>query len=296
MSGRDARGRFTKGHVPWNKGLKNCFSQETLERAVKKRRQYYKQHGHPRKGKTYEEIYGEERAKVIKQKISEKHKNRKLSEEHKRKISEGLKRFYQNHPEVRKYLSELCTAKKAWITRKERYGKLGVRDPEKFYEVRKRYFIGCRKGKKHSPEARQKMSLARKGKTYEEIYGKEMAERLRKMSSIRRSKFLRENPEYIFKFLDASRRARISKPQKLLYELIKQIFPEAQMEYRIKTKNTFRFADIAIPSLKIDIEFDGEYWHDKEYDRLRDLELQEVGWRTIRICLLYTSPSPRDRG
>ena len=76
----------------------------------------------------------------------------------------------------------------------------------------------------------------------------------------------------------------ISKPQKELYLLIKQKYPEAELEYPIKTKYSIRFADIAIPSMKLDIEYDGMFWHtSKELDDIRDQHLSEVGWKTIRF-------------
>lgn len=76
----------------------------------------------------------------------------------------------------------------------------------------------------------------------------------------------------------------ISKPQRELYLLIKQYYPDAELEYPIQTKYSVRFADIAIPSLKIDIEYDGEFWHkNKQLDELRDKHLSEVGWVTIRF-------------
>lgn len=76
----------------------------------------------------------------------------------------------------------------------------------------------------------------------------------------------------------------ISKPQLELFYLIKTKYPNAELEYPIQTNYSLRFADIAIPSLKIDIEYDGQHWHqNKEWDDLRDEHLREIGWKTIRI-------------
>ena len=44
-----------------------------------------------------------------------------------------------------------------------------------------------------------------------------------------------------------------------------------------------RFPDIGIPSLKIDIEYDGSYWHDKEKDKIRQKKLEGVGW----LCITF---------
>lgn len=82
----------------------------------------------------------------------------------------------------------------------------------------------------------------------------------------------------------------ISPPQMKLYQLLIKIFPDAEMEYKIggrknKTGYRVRFADIAIPSLKIDFEYDGQYSHGNRSfsDEIRDEELINQGWRTIRI-------------
>ena len=75
----------------------------------------------------------------------------------------------------------------------------------------------------------------------------------------------------------------ISRPQKLLYKIIKAISPEAKLHMYINQNGRARFLDIAIPSQKIDIEFDAPYWHDEEQDAKRDAELMAIGWKIIRI-------------
>lgn len=72
-----------------------------------------------------------------------------------------------------------------------------------------------------------------------------------------------------------------SKPQRELYNQIKQHYPTAELEFFVDNK----FLDIAIPELKINIEYDGEYWHrnTQEKDARRDRELQKLGWRTLRV-------------
>lgn len=77
----------------------------------------------------------------------------------------------------------------------------------------------------------------------------------------------------------------VSPPQKSLYLKILKIFPEAKQEFRIKINDRkYRYADIALPLLKIDIEVDGKMFHsNKHRDEERDRDLKEVGWSTIRI-------------
>jgi very-short-patch-repair endonuclease len=72
-----------------------------------------------------------------------------------------------------------------------------------------------------------------------------------------------------------------SKPQLELYEKIKKIYPVAELEYKFLNYSL----DIAIPSKKIDIEYDGSYWHKnkKNKDRERDKILKSHGWSVIRI-------------
>lgn len=80
-------------------------------------------------------------------------------------------------------------------------------------------------------------------------------------------------------------RKYVSKGQLHLYYTIKDMFPEEHivLEHPIKTKGSVRFADVAIPLYKLDWEYDGAYWHNKEKDAIRDAELKSLGWTTIRI-------------
>jgi len=58
----------------------------------------------------------------------------------------------------------------------------------------------------------------------------------------------------------------ISKPQRKLYEMIKEKYPEAVLEYQIPELNIS--ADIYIPERNLIVEFFGDYWHcnPKKYD------------------------------
>lgn len=72
-----------------------------------------------------------------------------------------------------------------------------------------------------------------------------------------------------------------TKPEIKLYIFIKKIFENAILNYKISEIR--RICDIAIPNLKIDIEYDEPYWHDKNEDKQRDFEFQKIGWRVIRF-------------
>lgn len=72
-----------------------------------------------------------------------------------------------------------------------------------------------------------------------------------------------------------------SKPQVKTFELVKSIFGEAVLNFPIYEVN--RIIDIAIPSLRIAIEYDGSYWHkDENLDIIRQREVENLGWKFIR--------------
>lgn len=83
----------------------------------------------------------------------------------------------------------------------------------------------------------------------------------------------------------AARLARPSKPQLELYKRVKEYFPTAELEYSLKTKNTTRFLDIAMPDRKFCIEYDGKYWHQNREleDSIREEEIRDCGWEIIKV-------------
>lgn len=81
-----------------------------------------------------------------------------------------------------------------------------------------------------------------------------------------------------------ARNGHVSKGQRIVFEKVRLVFSDVELNYRIITNSGNRHADVGIPSKKICIEYDGKYWHkNKLEDEARDRELLEVGWRTIRI-------------
>ena len=73
-------------------------------------------------------------------------------------------------------------------------------------------------------------------------------------------------------------------PQVKTYENTKELYPEAVLNYMVHVrKGKWYSLDIAILSLKIDIEYDGSRYHqDIEYDRKRDECLKSLGWVVLR--------------
>lgn len=117
-----------------------------------------------------------------------------------------------------------------------------------------------------------------KGKTYEELYG-DKADEMREKRSI----WLKENN--IRKFA-----TRISKPQSILFNIVKTYFKQAEIEYEIKINESKSiWLDIAIPDRKVNIEYDGIYWHNLNSDTIsisdkkRDDFLKLNGWTVFRI-------------
>jgi len=71
----------------------------------------------------------------------------------------------------------------------------------------------------------------------------------------------------------------ISKPQVELFNIIKEIFSTAKLNY---VEDMF-LIDVAIPQLKIAFEYDCWYWHqDKKKDNDRQNKLESMGWSFIR--------------
>jgi very-short-patch-repair endonuclease len=155
-------------------------------------------------------------------------------------------------------------------------------------------------GHHHSEESKKKMSDSKKG-IKREPFSEEWCKKLGLVNKGKHREFSEEwknnmsiahkdNPKVIKNLRIIMKNVhKISKPQKELYLLLKQIFADATLEYPIKVKDGagtsgYRFANIAVPSLKLDFEYDGVHWHkDKLRDIIRDKELAEIGWATFRI-------------
>jgi very-short-patch-repair endonuclease len=105
-------------------------------------------------------------------------------------------------------------------------------------------------------------------------------------------KYKRRSSRAKWKYKIAKQRLRVAtysrkfKQQRKLYKLIKAVYPEAVMEYPVdycSCSKTF-FLDIAVPSLKINYEYDGKLYHlNKNKDEYRDKILTSLGWKVIRI-------------
>lgn len=233
--------------------------------------------------------------KKMGQKIGYKH-----SEETKRKISLMLmgnksKTGQHNSEETRKKLSIALKGKNSGkhasaetrlklslIHKGKPNGKLGTHPTEetlkklRFTRIGKKPFLG----KHHSEETKKKIGVASLGR--KPLLGYHHSEATKTKISLSHKR----NPKILNNLANLRSRIRKpSKPQMELYFFLKQIFPDAVLEYPIKTAETYRFADIGVPSLKIAFEYDSAYWHANRRadDRKRDLELAAIGWMTFRV-------------
>ncbi len=129
------------------------------------------------------------------------------------------------------------------------------------------------KTEKYKNKKMNSMKNMFKGKTYEEMYGKEVSDKLKKIRSDQL-----KNGQAIKMCIKAGSN-KISKPQKELYDKIRKIYDDVLLEYRVSNYSI----DIAIPSLFIGIEYDCSYWHNSDKDKIRDNKLLQEGWKIIRF-------------
>lgn len=162
-------------------------------------------------------------------------------------------------------------AKKSNDVTKEKFGVENVMKNSKISNL----FKGLNgiPSKNKSPERAKKISKALKGrpsslkgKTYLEIHGHEKTKRLIEEKRISGA-------------IACSKCTNPSIPQVQLYKLTKEIYSESILNYTVD----WYCIDIAIPSKKIAIEYDGSYWHqDTKKDLERQKDLEKMGWKFIR--------------
>jgi very-short-patch-repair endonuclease len=230
-----------------------------------------------------------------KEKISKSHKGKPLSKEHKMNISKGLvgKNYGFKKGRIPWNKGKRCIA----ISK----GLMG----RKYTKETKMKMSLIKIGKHISPntEFKKGKKSQNKGKTFEELYGKEKAKELKekhslsltgkipwnkgltkencewaKNSSIRMKK--RHNNEvFVLPMKDSSIEVKI---QNYLKQLGIEFFTHQYMHIEHGYK-----CDILIPSLNLVIECDGDYWHKypigKEIDHIRTSELIEKGFKVLRL-------------
>jgi len=145
----------------------------------------------------------------------------------------------------------------------------------------KKWCINCYRKNHHlqnNPEAIQKIKKSLK-KFYSNPINRKMNRDAQK-KSFKEKPWLAENQKQYMLSGGAIKalcgNTNCSKPQIEFFNLIKQFFLDAVLNYPLYEINVL--LDIAVPSLKIDFEYDGSYWHqDQKYDDERDNKINEMG-------------------
>jgi very-short-patch-repair endonuclease len=199
------------------------------------------------KGKTLEEICGNDKAQILRLQYSLTRKGRKLSEETKDKISKSLKGRISPMKD-----------KLAWNK-----GKSGIYSKETINKI-----SNALKGRKLSDEVRKKMSEGHKGI----IFSEEHKLKLKKILNKNRWKL-------IIPLKDTKIEVKI---QDFLKKLNYKFFPH----YYMNIPHSYP-CDIFIPKLKLVIECDGNYWHNypigNNIDHIRTKELNQIGLNVLRL-------------
>ncbi len=261
-------------------------------------------------------------------------KGYKQTEEHKKKIAMANRGGHiwkdREHPKgmLGKKMSEDCKKKKSEFWKKWHKEN---KDKE-VMKIRNSKIAIKLKGKKKSKEHNEKNRLGhlgqvawnkgkkwdkdrihprptlgktsnKKGKTYEEIYGKNRAKQL---LSVMKSKSIKEEmKKRISDTLKKYYKDNPSERERNRKQRQKQIFPMNDSSIEIKIQNFLKelnieyFAhkymnikhdyqcDILIPSMNLVIECDGNYWHKYpvglEKDHIRTNELIEKGFSVLRL-------------
>lgn len=269
-----------------------------------------------RRGKTYEEIYGKEKAKEIKTKQSEsgmeKHKGDKNGhwvERENRYCACGCGSTF------------ICKA-----TSKRKY-MLGHGSKGKVSERKGKTYLEIYGSEEKAKQIRSKNSKSHSGKTWEEIFGVERTKELKllmseqhkgvtwghhteeskKKSSASNKKYWKEHPRvgelnsffgktHTEKNKEIYRKAMI---KRMSEGLMPKSFTKPHIalktelvENKINTISEYPFKwgciDEAIPELKIAIYVDGDYWHNlpnsKRIDNSHNTYLKNKGWKVLRFC------------
>ena len=239
---------FTKSHVPWNKGIQwGDKTKRKISESLKGKSSWNKGKNlsQEHKMKLSNAHMDKKMPENIKKKIAESLRGKKFTDERKKKISQSLK--------GRKLSAEwLKKTSKTWF---------------------KKNNTPWNKGKEQSEETKKKISRALKG-------GKWVNKKYRnRMREITKRKW--ETEEFREKFIKGMEKATKISPNKIETKMIeimkKNNFPfifVGNGKFWIKDKKTsynpdFLHKDKAQRKI---IEIFGDYWHNQEHHRKRDIE------------------------
>lgn len=211
-----------------------------------------------RKGKTYEEIYGKEKANNLKKKLTKIHKGLQSNE---------------NHP---LFLKNINTKEMVELYNKVKSSRLLAKrfncSSNTIINRLKKLSINVHKKVKIRSETREKMAFAKLGKPNYSRLGK------------------RHTKEVINKIKNARKLQILPKKDTLIEVKIQNFLKELNIEFfthqYIYIKHGYQ-CDIFIPILNLVIECDGDYWHKyptgKDIDYIRTSELIEKGFKVLRL-------------
>jgi very-short-patch-repair endonuclease len=257
-----------------------------------------------------------------KQSASKIHKLLWQNPQYRNKVVHGKKRFYKKHPEARQKASErlkvrfalgngmrrgpVCEEERKQIVERNRLHRHSAETKWKISEHFKKLWQNDDYKRKMS-EIRKKLpqTLKRKEslrKAHEALKRHKVSTKTRaKISEIRKHNW--EDPiyrrkksayfasdkgkEHLRKFRRAGK-VRPSRAQRWLHNiLVDRGFYDAYLEMPLDVSGHSYSLDVALPSVKVDIEYDGHYWHsingNAEHDRQRDIILNMAGWEVIRV-------------
>ena len=191
------------------------------------------------RGKTYEEIYGQEKARIKIQKYIKSRKGQSVSENTKLKIAKTLTGKKLSPESIRKRTE---TRRRLFLE-----GKLKTNKGFIFSEDSRKKLSKSLKGRIVTPETRKKMSIFCKGKSWKTRYGKDIAEKMRIGKVLHRSK-------QIMPFKDTTIEVKIQ-------GFLKELYPDFYTHQYINQIYHAYQCDIFIPKLNLIIECFGDYWH-----------------------------------
>jgi hypothetical protein len=225
----------------------------------------------PIKGKKLVDILGEEKAKIRCQNISigrsgkptasEKHKLVMADPELRARMSQSQKRRFLEHPEVK--LNHNNKLKEGYASGRIKHWARGLTsETDERIRLKTIKHGNTIRGISKPECGRSGIEHHMFGKTYDELYEPEMAERLKKIRSDNIQRLIRE-PEYIKKHLEGMK-LKPNKKEIKLDKIIKEVTPDYGFngDYRLGISFDGLIPDFwNVNGKKKVIEMLGEHWH-----------------------------------
>jgi len=154
-----------------------------------------------------------------------------------------------------------------WVDAPERRQQVS----DRLKATRKRYPLRGDDNPSRRPEVRAKISAVRKVDN-----PAQRPEVRAKMSASRRALYEAHPEKHPNRFMGRHRRSKI---ERMMDAALHAVGIHALHGQRIGR----RWPDLMIPSARLVVECDGQYWHTPEADAIRDAELQAAGWSVLHF-------------